>query len=368
MLISTHHDKEPQTMKLTPGEIYFIGERDHLTGVTSPYYKIGIVRADDTRGTVNRLNEHQTGNPRPLFIHTVIPCELVERVETLMHGLQARYRLGGSEWFEFDELVLEETIRTTQAYAEQTTAAAEFFKAAEELKSERANDVVLPATDELRDLHLNLLVAEATVKQFDLVLTDIRKAMREAIERGEKVGGAAQIANISFKEVFDKDALKAAHQELYERYIKVTVSESRSWSISRAGSKEEIERRLTDKIEPIIHEINLAIAAAHAGEIPKSQLNEQVIIIREHQAAAKWESELYLAQLKVAVGTNAGIEGLCKWGMSSKTTKTFQEAPFMAENFELYKQFLILRQVGGGMLLNPGQNAASEAFNDTSHP
>jgi len=362
MLISTSRDKEPQSMKLTPGEIYFIGERDHLTGVTSPYYKIGIVRADENRTSDDRLKEHQTGNPRPLFIHTIVPCELVERVETLMHGLQARYRLGGSEWFEFDELVLEETIRTTKTYADQTTAAAPIFKAAEELKSKSANDVVLPATEELKDLHLNLLVAEATVKRFDAVLMEIRNAMREAIERGEEVGGAAQIANTSVKEVLDTDALKAAYADLYSQYLNVTVAESRSWSLTRAGSREEIERRLADKIQPIIQEINVAIAAALAGEIPKSQLNEQVIIIREHQASAKWEAELFLAQLKVAVGTNAGIDGLCKWGMSSKTSKKFQETTFMEENFELYKQFLILKQVGGAMLLNPGQNTGNSAL------
>jgi len=360
MLTSFHNEKEPQTMQLTSGEIYFIGERDHLTGVTSPYFKIGIVRADDARDTMTRLKEHQTGNPRPLFIHTVIPCDLVERVETLMHGLQARYRLGGSEWFEFDEFVLEETIRTTKSYAEQTSPAAKIFQAVEELKTERATDVVLPATDELKELHLNLLVAEATVKKFDEVKGEISKAMREAIERGEPVGGAARIAKTSNKEAFDTEAFKVAYPEMYEKYLKTTVTEGRRWSLSRAGVRDEIARRLADKIDPVIAEINVAIAAAQAGDIPKSQLNDQVLVINEGRATAAWEAELYLAELKVAVGTNAGIEGLCKWGMTSTPKTTFQATKFMEENFDLYKQFLVLRQVGGAMLLNPGQNAAEE--------
>jgi len=345
-------------MKLTPGEIYFIGERDHLTGMTSPYYKIGIVRADEKRTSEDRLKEHQTGNPRPLFIHTVIPCELVERVETLMHGLQARYRLGGSEWFEFDENVLEETIRVTQSYAKQTAAAAQVFQMAESLSSEVPNDVVLSATDGLKELHLNLLVAQDTVKKFDSVLTEIRRAMREAIERGEKVGGAARIAKVSYKEEFDAKAFETAHPDIYEKFLKVSVSEGRRWTLTRPRNNEDLERRLADKINPIIEEINVAIAAAQAGEIPKSQLNEQVLIINEHQATARWESELYLAQLKVAVGTNASIEGLCKWGMSSTRRTTFQESAFKADYFDLYKEFLVLKQVGGAMLLNPGQNAA----------
>lgn len=347
-------------MKLTPGEIYFIGERDHQTGVTSPYYKIGIVRSDENRTSEDRLREHQTGNPRPLFIHTIIPCELVERVETLMHGLQARHRLGGSEWFQFEELVLAETIRTTQSFAEQTSEAAQFFRAAEELKSERANDVMLPATDALKDLHLNLLVAERTIKSLDALLTEIRKAMREAIERGEQVGGAARIARISYKEVFDTDSFKASHPEIYQTYLKTTVTEGRRWSLIRTNVGDEVTRRMADKIDPIIAEVNVAISAAQAGEIPKSQLNDQVIAINESRATAAWEAELYLAQLKVAVGINAGIEDLCKWGMSTNTKTSFQESTFKEENFELYKEFLILKQVGGAMLLNPGRNAAIE--------
>ena len=49
------------------GEIYFIGEVDLKSKSHSNYYKIGIVRESDERTTVNRLAEHQTGNPRRLI-------------------------------------------------------------------------------------------------------------------------------------------------------------------------------------------------------------------------------------------------------------------------------------------------------------
>lgn len=42
------------------GEIYFIRERDYITGAVSPYVKIGLTR--DDRVSAARQGDHQTGN------------------------------------------------------------------------------------------------------------------------------------------------------------------------------------------------------------------------------------------------------------------------------------------------------------------
>lgn len=82
---------------MTPGELYFINDRDHFIGESTNFYKIGIVRQGESRGSSQRLKEHQTGNPRPLILSHVVKTDVVERVETLMHKMFAKNRLGISE-------------------------------------------------------------------------------------------------------------------------------------------------------------------------------------------------------------------------------------------------------------------------------
>jgi len=87
-------------MKLTAGEIYFVRERDIKSGEVTPYVKIGIVRegAKGPRTSEERLLEHQTGNPRNLFLHEVINTPAVEEIETRLHRTYAEQAVSG-EWF-----------------------------------------------------------------------------------------------------------------------------------------------------------------------------------------------------------------------------------------------------------------------------
>ena len=77
-------------MNLKPGKLYFINEHDVQSGLRSNYYKIGIVRDADGRDSKNRLLEHQTGNPRKLWIVEELEMPAVEAVETNLHYLFAR--------------------------------------------------------------------------------------------------------------------------------------------------------------------------------------------------------------------------------------------------------------------------------------
>jgi hypothetical protein len=61
-------------MATAAGEIYFIGEKDLRSKEVTPYFKVGIVRENAEnadRDSTQRLLEHQTGNPRELYIESV---------------------------------------------------------------------------------------------------------------------------------------------------------------------------------------------------------------------------------------------------------------------------------------------------------
>ena len=108
-------------MKLTPGELYFIRERDKQTKEISRYVKIGLVKEKDDRASKERALEHQTGNPRELLIHKVIKTPAISEIENIVHGLFATERVSG-EWFDFSESKLQEAIDTFIIALKETLA------------------------------------------------------------------------------------------------------------------------------------------------------------------------------------------------------------------------------------------------------
>jgi hypothetical protein len=355
--------QQNKSMKLTPGELYFIGELDHLTGEQTPFFKIGIVRADESRTSADRLQEHQTGNPRPLFIHHVIATEVVERVETLMHRLHAKHR-GSGEWFQFDLDQLQDAINTAQNLSIEAAENSEILQKAAELTKTLSTDVVLPVTEEIRELRNEHLLADMTVKKFKEVDSELRNVLREAIAKGESVGGAARERKISFKDEFNEELFKSENADLYARYVFIEQRLSGRFDPKKLKDTSHIDSQLKDKVEPIIAEIREAIENAKANKIPKSELNKWFLVIRENSAMAEWSKEIAEARLRVAVGTSAGIEGICSWVRKMVEKPRFDEDKFMEENFELYKHYLELKQVGGGLEMAPGQAQGAAVDSD----
>ena len=67
------------------GFLYFLRDRDYRTGTISPYVKIGLTNAD--RPVSNRVDEHQTGNPRQVFSAHEFQVNAVDTAETHLHHL-----------------------------------------------------------------------------------------------------------------------------------------------------------------------------------------------------------------------------------------------------------------------------------------
>lgn len=94
-------------IKLKRGNVYFLRERDYITGEVSPYVKIGLVRED--RDAAARFAEHQTGNPREILDYKTMESPFVEHLETQLHYRFADKWITG-EWFKLDENILAEAV------------------------------------------------------------------------------------------------------------------------------------------------------------------------------------------------------------------------------------------------------------------
>ena len=95
-------------IKVKSGFIYFLREQDVLTGDTFDYVKIG--KTDYDRPVSDRIDDHQTGNPRMILDHESFQVSSIDTVETHLHHAFAEYRILG-EWFRMDESTLQEAIK-----------------------------------------------------------------------------------------------------------------------------------------------------------------------------------------------------------------------------------------------------------------
>ena len=173
-------------MKLTPGELYFIRERDKQTKEISRYVKIGLVKENDDRASRERALEHQTGNPRELLIHKVIKTPAISEIENIVHGLFATERVSG-EWFDFTDKKLAEAIETAQNLADEAHLYEQEIRAAAKLgKVLSTQEIIKPSTEALA-WHGAFLRADAIGKYCTEFAEGMKDVFREAIQRAEAV-------------------------------------------------------------------------------------------------------------------------------------------------------------------------------------
>ena len=135
------------TIKLTPGEIYFIREKDILTNEKTSYVKVGLVKEKIDRDSENRLAEHQTGNPRELSVFKVIETPAVSEIEKMLHGIFATNRVNG-EWFNFTDDQLSQCIEEAEALVKEAESNLEFFSEQDKLSKVLSSGEVKQPTDD----------------------------------------------------------------------------------------------------------------------------------------------------------------------------------------------------------------------------
>ena len=106
-------------IKVKSGFIYFLREQDVLTGDTFDYVKIG--KTDYDRPVSDRIDDHQTGNPRMILDHESFQVSSIDTVETHLHHAFAEYRILG-EWFRMDESTLQEAIKEGKRLDKEVSA------------------------------------------------------------------------------------------------------------------------------------------------------------------------------------------------------------------------------------------------------
>ena len=338
-------------MKLTAGEIYFIGEKDLKTGLHTSYCKIGIVRegAKGSRSSDERLLEHQTGNPRKLFLRDVVQAPAVEEIETRVHRIFAPLRVHG-EWLDLTDDQYREALEMTHQMSKEAEASLSALQYSESLKEIASNGKSIDPPTEVVQTWNELNQAKAVSKLCAQGLDAIKKVI-STFAGDESVEGIVTVQERKGRVSFDLKTFEQEHPELFSKYQVDKVSWKQRFNLSKSKGTLDVES-FSPGIEALMMELDAKCQEVQSKDhLPLIHAVHVQLLSRESKA--DWVISLTEARLKAALGQNEGFEGICKWNRGESTTKAFDPKLLEAEMPELYQRFVRQAEPSQVMVVQP---------------
>lgn len=323
-------------MDLGAGELYFVREIDPDTKKFTKFVKIGLVREKEGRGSIDRLSEHQTGNPRTLHLprENYFVCPAINRVESMMHRVFAHRRVSG-EWFEFEtEKEVLSAIKKAKALAAEVADQITTFTKAEKLGQSQDNGKVIPANSNTKKILERIMLARAKQGLLSAITKEVASKLTQALARGENVEGAAKEIGVNRKGKFNLDLLKSKDPRTFKKYLVISEPLMGQLRLKKIAFKLE---DLDKSFQTTIRDLSLKVSRAKKHDY--RILNQVQLQLTNEIALAEWDEEFAIAELKIACGKNRSIEGICTWKRERIQKEKFDEKTFKLENpakYELY--------------------------------
>jgi hypothetical protein len=342
---------------LTPGEIYFIGEVDVRTKEPSSYVKIGLVRERDDKRVDERVLEHQTGNPRQLTLLRSIKTPCVSKVENHLHRSFATSQVSG-EWFHLDAQGLDDSMALCEQLAEDAGRRSAFVEAAKTFGSQLSNGQSLDATDEMKDLHQQLLVAKYGTKLCGELGKTVKTVLDELTGQGVDTSLYVTRQTKAGKKGFDEKQLQADHPDLYARFV-LTEEKFKAGNLNIAGIRKfEIDPSgISQQFGSIHQRITGASALALSGDVSPDAFYEMYLEVLGHEVAFEWTANFVEAELKACLGESDEIVDVCKWKREMKTEEKFDKAAFSEAHPDLAEQYATRGPEEVSTVLHKGRGA-----------
>ena len=340
-------------MKLTPGELYFIRERDKQTKEITRYVKIGLVKDKDNRTSEERALEHQTGNPRELLIYKVIKTPAISEIENIVHGLFATERVSG-EWFDFIEPKLKEAIETAQDLADEANLYQDQMLSAAKLAKELSDGKLIDPSTEALAWHGAFLRAEAISKYCCDFASNMKDIFRKKAEDApEAVEHFATFRERKDRLIFDSTSFELAHPDIFQQFTKTTSKIAPRLTWTRPTDFNNSIEKLNPELYSYGEALIPLIDQARDGIIDGETLHKHYLRILGFEARAKWQLEVAKANIQFLCSTHEGIDGICKWTRVEKVTKIFDEAGFLEAFPDIAKEFMITESQSAALIIDP---------------
>ena len=336
------------------GEVYFIRERDVVSGEISPYVKIGLTR--DDRLSTERRGEHNTGNPRELFVHHAEKVDMVSTVEKTLHWHFAPKRVSG-EWFVLNEGEIANAIEKCRTTASELKQHVEAVLSAERFSEIESVGEPIAATDDAREWWLRHQIADHIVGDCKTAVDGYKAVLRTEIAQGKDIGDAATVKE-SRNPVFDEDGFKDKYPELWNE----NVSEPKirpNFTVKKLAPENYLSEADVITAKPVIAKFLSAIELYKDQQISISEVAQEYIQFLSLTEFHKTREALAKLCLQSICGSAPGIEGICTWSRVLKpgtlSRKSLQDSsPVEYAEFVSYKTVETVK---------PGRGAGKAAAN-----
>lgn len=342
--------------KLTPGTLYIDRDRDVLSGEWGQYVKIGIVRNDKEASLRNK--EHQTGNPRRIYVIYSVESPMVEHLETQLHHRFAIQRILG-EWFHLDDnAVKTEVIPLAEKIIQEQKKSLEAFKLRASIKSVASSGISREPNDYELAVHRKVIEAKHAL--------DILLAKQEVIKdklfcqaQGfNGIEGVLELQQRVYKPVLRKSSLRGDYPELYAQYEAMVLSDPKGLlAIKGTKTLKKLDADLYKKKEAISKS-----SAVELADIDNSVRERDSTIIDQHRAyleglgyiaSADWLYESLKTELAMSLGDDDEIKGLIAWKRAPKEETKFDSNAFAKDHPTIYHEYLSAEKTIVASVISP---------------
>ena len=340
-------------IKVKSGFIYFLREQDVLTGDTFDYVKIG--KTDYDRPVSERIDDHQTGNPRMILDHESFQVASIDTVETHLHHAFAEYRILG-EWFRMDETTLQEAIQEGKRIDQEVSACSEALTTAAEANNLESSEPEREANEEELGLLASAIKSAEGLKHLQTKLSCLKTGLVAGMGAAKGIEDILTFTEKTRQPSFNEELFKEEHPEKYDRFLVEKTGLSRSFSLARnPRSPSELcpewvaqTKEYKDKVEK---EAPFTAPTSKRNDALED-LHEQYLKVMGETSQATINKDILDAQIKAACGTAKGIEGVCTWNRIQKQTTGFSATALAEEEPELHRKYLVPRDPTHSLSVN----------------
>lgn len=340
-----------------PGEVYFVRERDVVTGEVSKYTKIGLVGdkpgdADYSSGqdeedqspaefdptesspsdsdaegetsfsgyllknSLKRLKQHQTGNPHMLMLDGTVPVvrtPSVAATEKALHLRFADFRIRG-EWFMLDDTQLRVAIELAQKLSKELEGFEATFQAARELSSLDSTEEVLNPDSELKGIDDELKRVEHQLKtqvaRASAIENQIASSMVDSIE----IDGVAVWTHRKASSRFNYTRFLENHTEFKE----ALTGDKRTQTLRLLGALKVSDKNQKDIEADFSGEISAKLTVG-LRDRALQDLHQEYLLLLKGINENSWERTFLKDKIRVKFGDAQEIAGIATW--KRKTTQ-----------------------------------------------
>ena len=339
-------------MKLTAGEIYFIGERDLKTNQESDYVKIGIVRegAKGPRTSEERLDEHQTGNPRQLFLHEVIETPAVEELETRLHRIFAPKGVSG-EWFQFTKEDLATAIQQAKKLRDQAVANLDALNKAEELKTIPSNGIIAPSTDEAKRWQSAYIAADVIIKEAKRLKDEFEVLILESVEDEEDISHIVTTQTRAGATYFDEERFIAENPELAKKFMITKTSWSQRFTVKNPKASKPALFDIDPTIFQLFDGFGRMLEISPESDDDREVLHAKFLDVVSVESKAFWDKQIAEAHLKELCAEGEGVEGVCGWPRVGKESRRLDVDALLDAIEPVYSKYLVTKDATSAVII-----------------